>query len=225
MNQTRIHLETSPLSRVIPEDHQLVSAEVEIPAFNWWTGKQQMIFAYPAWWLALHALSRMLDAEEELESHRVAITAAGRPNQAQHSAREKAQTERLLALLELAHLYRIYKTYRKQGLNPECLENVTVANVAQSARQHNLALAEHGRHPFFHRMWRSLTQRKDRRQVEVVADPILDGTFEDCGTALSEFLRDKCKDPVNPARPEYVGSTAYFAHFALFDLAEQVGCP
>lgn len=92
-----------------------------------------------------------------------------------------------------------------------------------SALEHNLALAEHGRLPLFHRIWRSLTRRM-YRTVDIPAEPILDGAFWDCADALSEFLSDKCKDPINPARHEFRRSTGYFARFALFSLAMQVGC-
>lgn len=230
---------------VIPKKHELVSAVVRVPPVSSTIGDtdEQSVFTYPAWWLALHALSRMVDAEDALKALRNAMHMTGRLNQhehsvqptrvqhflrlnqAQHSAKEKARTEWLLALLELAHLYRIDNRYLERSLFPERWDNIVLDTVAKSALEHNLELAEHGRPPLFHRIWQSLAQHTDRPRLEVPTDPILDGTFSDWATALSDFLRDKCKDPINLARSDWVDSTEYFAHFALYNLAEQVGCP
>lgn len=86
IHQTRIHLETSLLTRIIPEEDQLVSAKVRIPPLYSGTGDKQEVFTYPAWWLALHALNRMVDAEDELKALRTAMRITGHLNQHQHSA-------------------------------------------------------------------------------------------------------------------------------------------
>lgn len=81
INQTRVHLETSPLSTVRIGGYQRVSAKVRIPHVSSRTYNELEVFTYPAWWLALHALSRMMDAEEKLEALRTTMRTAGGLNQ------------------------------------------------------------------------------------------------------------------------------------------------
>lgn len=111
---------------VIPQEGW-VSAQVSIPPLDRTTDNRPSVDTYAASWLALHALNRIVDAEEELEYLRVA--GEGRLHQHEHShtdhhhAAEKARTEWVLALLELTLLYRLELAFRNGpqplGVNTE----------------------------------------------------------------------------------------------------------
>lgn len=223
MNKTRIHLEDSPLFKVIPEEHR-IEVDVPLPPLATRTDGEQKVFTYPACWLALHALSRMLDAEQTLEDNRH----HHQPRRGRTEAKAHARTEWLLALLELSHLFRFYNAYLDQVSAPPVYHRfVTLVNVAKVAQEHTPALAQLGQPDLFHRIFASLKQRKDRGKGGLnVAEPILDGDITNCGTALSEFLRDKCKiDPVSPAHSAWYGSPVEQAEDVLDFLARKVSHP
>lgn len=221
IDETWIHQEDSPLFKVIPRDDRVL-AEIELPRLDT-NGRQEIreVFTYPACWLVLHALSRMVDAEEELYD-------PGHPNQDQHS--KKLRTEWFLALLELAHLYRFFGAYIHRPLAPgvNC-HFAAIKNVATVAHEHTPALEQLGQPDLFHRVLRSLKQRRDRGPTELeVKEPILHGSRADCATALSRFLCEECKiDPLSETHSarNHAITIADQAALALSFFAKQVSCP
>lgn len=228
MNETRIHLETSPLFKVIPEEHW-VPAPVSIPPLDIMADSRPGVETYAASWLALHALSRMVDAEEELEY--LKVDGEGRPDQHEpshanhHHAEEKARTEWVLALLELTLLYRLELAFingpHPLGVNTE---RIYLETIATKAHEYTPALEEHGERDFFYRIWRSLTRRGARGWGWLnVQGRILDGANLDCREVLSEFLRDKCKtDSVSSIHSGWHDSIVRYVIYALNQLVRQV---